>query len=1003
MAIREERTITLHPDGSASYCNQRILEEPGKAPVAKPVKRKRVAAEALLPSRGALRVLPLHCALEPVEEGGVTVYVTQESPRTRRVQWETVGDTADSYDAMRRRLRTNGAHHLWGESASDFAERLRTQREFVLAFPYVVQCYVFVRGWFTGVSSFYRNHPITSETDELYHANFPNQHDGRHEWKFCEPKDARTQEYLCGSTNTIEVVRRANAVFWGSVWNGRLPELFLATAKQVPEVASPWEWELLSARDPGAMTRLPWMECAYSVGDFVRRCLATAQERQSTATFFDALVQRVDAADDLDAPPPSVAPLAKVFPSTAQHLQIGDAVWQVGDAVRVAPSCVPECPAGGEFRIVWFGRKVGKRRHVQLEGVSAPVLLMDERGQCGAGLSHIPVATAVPMGEITIAPGMVCRMTDALLWQEWKEREYLVTAARRDAAGYVRVLLRNGKHATARECMVGTQDASFSGLQWLPAEDVDASGNLRVREVTLADGTTVRVGDHLLYVRGDQVTWLTIEAVIGRGYASGLRRRVRSGGGGEYCIEGDAGGLSPEWVLLPAALPTSVRVGNRRIVALETKVVVANRMRVVTALAPVTADGRQYVQCDGGVGWVLLATQGSLAKDISFLVRCRLTKRGCIMDRMVYPRGQYFLHRATSRCVPAIAYHLVEETLEVEGRDGQRLRLVEQGRRVKDVVPLLDRIRVGAMELRQGMRLQLQSASVQYRAGKRFTVLAIAHEDTMQPPIVITTSGAGFRLTKTAAEQFRWREGAVWRSFPTEEDAYPGKLLPAPSARLDVGTRVRYLGGDPQAHFTRHDPTEERARCIPATIVRSCGTMCGTCRFDEEIPGGTDDDGRYKDGKRYQHLEYRCLEPIPTGVTWEQAFRPVGLRFRRSRMVDRGRVIGRDRTGAELRVGDRVRALSCSDSSPDAARRLIRESHVCTIVHAGANGGDVWAYLHMGRDVGQRKRTDVVGYDTIPAHLREDPSWWTSISWARIRDCTRVEHGAEKQEQTTGV
>ncbi|MBI2482976.1 hypothetical protein HYV74_02220 [Candidatus Uhrbacteria bacterium] len=992
MGIREERTITLHPDGGAVYLNQRVMEQPGQPPMVKPIARKRVAAQELLPSHGALRVLPLHCALEPLEQGGATIFVTQEPPRTRRVRWKT-----SAYHSMWKRLMANGIHRLWNESAEEFAERLRTQQEFALAFPYVIQVFVFVGDQYRGMSCFYRNHPISSDADELYCTNLPNQR-GPSDWHFvC--LGANNSDAIPRAASVGETMRVVNALYWESGWNGDLADNVLKTEQCIPEVASPWEWELLSTQNPRQVTTLPWREFPLSVGDLVRSYAAQFGGSQAPAQFFDVLVRRVEAADDLDVPAPPVDLLAKVRPSTAQHIRIGETVLQVGDRVRLEPGVTPLCSDGGEFRILWFSQKQADVRFVQLEGLSGPVELF--RGaQWIRGCSLVTGSAPLMMGEQSLVPGMVCRIEDANAWPGWKARDYPVRAARRDTAGYVHVLLRWG-NGESGELIVGSGDGCFPGLRWFPPEDVDARGTLRTDTVALADGTTIRRDDRFLWFDGTRTAEVIVDAFLGLGYAAESGRHISQGwDGGTFRIEEAHGGLRSGLLRLPAELPQSVQIGGRWVRVQESELLVEGSLYRVIALAPPMADGTQCARFDR-VGWRVLAQQGKLHADIRFPMQCRRTRLGCMVGSTIYRRGQRFYHRPMQVLVEAAAYHITNSrTLEVEHRDGQRFRLLDQGRCSADLVPVYDRFRLGAMELRRGMRLRLRVADGEYAAGKRFTVLAIDHADPAQSPLMITTSGMGFYCTKIAAAQFQWRDGATWRDFPEQDAAYPWGSPPAPTTKFKVGMRVRYLGGDPEALFRQHDATEELARRTLATVTAVHGGGCGDCRFDVELPGGTYGDGN-ADGKRYQHLRWQYLEPIHLGVIWKRVFRYPKRTPQWCRCVNPGAVVGTDREGNELRVGDLVRVRLVSSDSSSRARELDFASQVFVIVHWGSNVNK-WVYLRAHMDLGQCVANTTVGAEKIPEAFRRDPSWWVSLCWAKVSDCTRLPR-AERQPRTASA
>ncbi|MBI4142574.1 hypothetical protein HY480_01725 [Candidatus Uhrbacteria bacterium] len=115
------------------------------------------------------------------------------------------------------------------------------------------------------------------------------------------------------------------------------------------------------------------------------------------------------------------------------------------------------------------------------------------------------------------------------------------------------------------------------------------------------------------------------------------------------------------------------------------------------------------------------------------------------------------------------------------------------------------------------------------------------------------------------------------------------------------------------------------------------------------------------------------------------------------RCINPGALVGTDRQGWTIHVGDRVRTSECSSDS-DARQFVARhQDHIYTVVHLGEHWSGNWCYLDAGLDLQQRVRDEnVVGFHAIPHGLRTDPTWWARLVWAQVSVCTRVTDDARR-------
>lgn len=261
------RRIVVHENGTATLTRSVALPSGnGAPPTERVIETKIVDAAALLPNRGELFAAPPNCRFAR-SEGDLTVLVIEEPPRLRTVTWLT---NFPPYGKMRQCLLQNGFHLLSGEDPGALRARLIAQTTFVLAFPYVVKCYTFRGDVFDGATLFFRTAAITDDRAELFLANLPNYHHGNQHVCF----NAMTR--AARGDSFARMVASAEQDFWSSPWNDHWTERFFETATRIPEVASPWEWEYQSRRDPAFVLALPWATAGRTIGDEVRKSFARA-------------------------------------------------------------------------------------------------------------------------------------------------------------------------------------------------------------------------------------------------------------------------------------------------------------------------------------------------------------------------------------------------------------------------------------------------------------------------------------------------------------------------------------------------------------------------------------------------------------------------------------------------------------------------------------------------------------------------------------------------------
>ncbi|MFH1099191.1 MAG: hypothetical protein V1723_04740 [Candidatus Uhrbacteria bacterium] len=997
-----ERLIVVREDDTAAYERAAVIPANNGTPAHRRVlETKRVAATALVPERGELFLLPLNCRFARAEEG-VTVIVTEDAPCDGRpVQWVTRGDR---YAAVRQQLLLSGLHHRWGEDSETFRQRLKEQTSFQLAFPYVVKCFQFSGDTLKCVTFWYRVGPLCSERDDLLIPNLPNRNKQEHYLCFGH------MESRLRSGPIAEVIQAFELAFWGSVWNDHWVEGFLEAAAQFPEVASPWEWERKSREDPRFTLRIPWRSAERTIGQEVVRLLRADTRAQSAFEFFE---RRIRAADHWDAAPPATDTSARVSP--AQWLVLGDTTVHVGDCLRVETASFDGC-APGTYAIEWFGRDDGAgRRLMKLVGISQPLsLIVDEQLVRGVVLAVVAEnREAITLNGIALEPDAIIRFTDA---GEWPYREcgvvHLVRYARRDRDGTVLVRLEDEDFFVA----IGEGDCSFPGLTVSPKEDCDEDGFLRCNEVQLADGTIVRRGDRFYcYQYDNEYREFTVDQFIGFRSGNEGRSCLARGDGAMFALEAPIGCFNRRLVPIPATPIQEVRVG-RVVVRIGDYCQLTHHgsRHQMEAFSPMLANETRFVLIENG-RWCRLVVGGQFDTDIKMLPTPEFKPDGSLqLGGERYGRGQWYFDSQTKRVRQAAKYELTNEVTEhdvaVRFADGGREMFVYDYQRLNRWLPVAIRWRAEGIPIHRGQRLRLRAAVGYLPVGTALRVSHIRIGAVPSFPVVVTEQGLGFSLTAANAALFEKPVRGEWLPLGNGALAPATAVKPAvrPGEGLGVGVRVRYLGGDEGTNFD-----QETAKRTPAVIIgkEDVSSNRWSCRFDqafaglhwsvpfgcEEIP--RDPLYRFIDG-RHLVREDGARDLRVTGG-FVQVFTPIRSKLLKPsgvfRMVNPGAVVGLDHRGRGVRVGDRVRVVGISPGNEDStgtARELVRNRHIFTVVHAAANSSR-WLYLDAGQDVGQKSRSggNIVGLAEIPREFRDDPTWWSRLTWARDTDCGLAMNG----------
>ncbi|MFH1430830.1 MAG: hypothetical protein ABIG71_04950 [Candidatus Uhrbacteria bacterium] len=300
MAERSEtRRIVLDERGQAKFERiRRIQGMNGYGPLERVMESRTVSAAQVVALDEDAPCLPVGCRFYR-RRGDVQVFVTEDAPRVRSLQWDPISfrDYVDDWGKLSD-----------SQELTD-SERLRNQTVFSLAFPYVVKAYRFVRDEFCGVSIFYRNNSLTDFDDVLSVANLPNQNESDESVEsnaltvICMPRDVGKQLRAPKSASLSTKIARIDEIMWGSQWNADIVWDFEYYSEREARLQSPWHWERASQKNPLFMTKIRWMR--FGTVRATLRVLLGEQSGVNPARLrgrklFDHLVGRIDRREDND-------------------------------------------------------------------------------------------------------------------------------------------------------------------------------------------------------------------------------------------------------------------------------------------------------------------------------------------------------------------------------------------------------------------------------------------------------------------------------------------------------------------------------------------------------------------------------------------------------------------------------------------------------------------------------------------------------------------------------
>lgn len=317
--MEQQQTITIDAAGVARFT--RTLVQPGGAGQERKthvLETRAVDARTLFSSmeQRGLPCLPAGCRFYDRNDTH-EIFVIEEPPQVRTVVWKPWAELQEHV------LQRRSICRQWRMSKDSLTAYLK-RTHFALAFPYVVKCYVMRDGFFDRLLLFYRCKPLAGEGDELLVPNLPN---CGANYVVCMPRKMQGCHVGTGAGASAAIVGLERA-FWGSTFNSDLANHFVWYAHRVLELATPWDWERASQRDPSFVLRMQWQSANCTVQDTVRSIVAEQQHGAVFVRLLDRLRRAADGgmhgAASHGAAAPAAAPAAATLLAPHQEQEVDE-------------------------------------------------------------------------------------------------------------------------------------------------------------------------------------------------------------------------------------------------------------------------------------------------------------------------------------------------------------------------------------------------------------------------------------------------------------------------------------------------------------------------------------------------------------------------------------------------------------------------------------------------------------------------------------------------------
>ncbi|MFH1430438.1 MAG: hypothetical protein ABIG71_02855 [Candidatus Uhrbacteria bacterium] len=473
----DHQHIRLLPDGSAVLITERTartalgfggLER-------KEVSRRTVAISALLNDDNQLSCIPNNCRFRYGNDY-LQMFFIELEPRVRSVLWNT---KHHHYDSIRELARSSKHGQRPDETTVQYEERIVTQERFSLSLPHIIFCFLFWAGGIKLVYMFFRNATLRSADDELFTAPVPNRrldecgNIGQSCFSYTMPA------LLSGQFSPSIDLAIAN--FFGSSWNSDWMTNWRHGAERIPELASPWAWELASTRDPVFATRVPWEPSGHTVRSFVGWLCKQHLPTTLVGGSFKNAKQRIELAPPWDGKDGEQPPTVPMSESPEDSIDLDDGTLHRGDILLIEKDVMQHHAAGGRFVVEWFsyGTLITSERRVKLVDVEKPETLITKNRLSRGVRIDCPVGSdSLPFGDRRIGPGALLIVATPKRWNSLSPVNY-ISAVKLGRNNEILVGVNGGSSLLK----IGTMDGKMvDGLTVVPLREDGTLGCVRPKQ-----------------------------------------------------------------------------------------------------------------------------------------------------------------------------------------------------------------------------------------------------------------------------------------------------------------------------------------------------------------------------------------------------------------------------------------------------------------------------------------------------------------------------------------
>lgn len=1011
--VRQRRKIEISEDDVAVYTVLAQIEVNGEVKE-RPLETKPVHVSALFRPNGASTVLPSGCRFVR-EEGPVSVFVIQREPRIIQIEWGLSNIAA--FNNLIPALQRSGAHRLRGETSAEFAERLRTQRIFRLAFPYIVMVFRFEHGEFARVHLWFRNKPLRRDDDELLVPNLPNREQGT--GRMCLTNEIHN--LTSGGRSIAEIIEIVEKEIWSSRWNDHWSQEVEAYMQSLPELL-PWTWEQESLRNSQFALGVKWRSGERTVGQEMYSLLRANMGGEARAKrWFDQAAQAIRQAEAWAGTQVTSTPGFEASP--AEWLDFSGVSLAIGDTLECTTNLFGILRSGERYQIEAFGRNHDGDRLIKLRGVDKAVPLI-VRNRLNQGVRLVANSEQVPiyLSGMLVNVGALCCFRKN---QEWPGRDlnhwYKIDRVKRDPEGYVLAKFTGEPLYT----VLGKDDQAFPGIRIRTQLPLAPNGReLLAQEFVCTDGNVLCVGQYVVQRTNEGVYLYQIRAFCPLMNGED-RYTYYPMTGNRVHFESDTGGLRPGLTLLPQIiLKEEVRINNRVLKIGDQVAIHETNFASVCQLAVDPEEKWVFAQLRGRDTWSVLADNGELEQGVRLRFAARLVDGELKFggNGVKLREDDWIMHKVYGDLLQIRAL-TTRPNGDVVARVGEKekeevITIVQEQKADGYWLPAYMEYKHGKVTLKRGQVLRLRQVIRGADKGETYVISHVVMRGNANP-CVVTSRGQIFLVNDYNLSLFDTRLEKKWQPLlPNIRHplAKPQQIHVA-LKNLRLRARAWYIGGDNEclnwnglAQSETRAKVEAAACTIPVTILHRENQEARVV-FDP-APNDPVWFGLYGQDRHITYIRKRFLREIigsvltDEGFGWMPVMRRGYWRFGNSQ-GKKYSCQAQGRNGEEIKVGDLVRVSSSandggywSGTSPQA-RNACSSGRALRVVHLSRVGGLFsydWLCLDVAENVGRRPSDRIPGFYNLNYNYPEanDESWWCRVVIVKAICCERVTRRGER-------